>query len=73
MYITLIDHFGEEVLLQYHYEKLMESLVKKTVGVADVIGYLCKVCFLILCKGLHKPHTSAVEHKELHNLYIDTV
>jgi hypothetical protein len=33
----------------------MESLVKKTVSVGDVIGHLCKV-MLIVTSGVHQSH-----------------
>ena len=42
VYITLIDVYGQDIILEY-YERLIESISKKPVGVSDVIGHLCKV------------------------------
>lgn len=48
-------------------------MAKKAVGVADVIGYLCKVIFYLSNQGLYKPYTSIIKLKELHHLYHDNL
>jgi hypothetical protein len=66
--MELIDHFGEEILLQSYYEKFMESLVKKTVSVGDVIGHLCKVRIVVM-SGVHQSHPPVRKHQKLRHLH----
>lgn len=37
-----MDVYGQEVILE-HYERFIDSLAKRTVGVSEVVGQLCKV------------------------------
>lgn len=43
VYISLIDCFKEQVLMDQFFEKIMESLNKKSLGVADVVCFISKV------------------------------
>jgi hypothetical protein len=43
VYISLIDCFKEQVLMDQFFEKLMESLNKKSIGVSEVICFISKV------------------------------
>jgi hypothetical protein len=47
IYITLFDVYGKDTILEY-YDRIIESLAKKSLGVADVIAHLCRVT-IILC------------------------
>ena len=37
-----MDAYGQDIILE-HYERFIESLAKKSIGVCDVVGTLCKV------------------------------
>ena len=37
-----MDVYGQDIILE-HYERFIESLAKKSIGVCDVVGTLCKV------------------------------
>jgi len=42
IYMTLCDSYGGEILVDY-YDRIIDSISKKTVGVSEVLGHLCKV------------------------------
>ena len=42
IYIAIIDVYGQDAILD-HYERMVESLCKKSIGVSEVVGHLCKV------------------------------
>lgn len=43
VYISFMDIYKEQVLGEGYFEKMMESVARKSSGVSEVVGHLCKV------------------------------
>ena len=48
IYVTFLEVYKTQLLYDQYYEKFMESLNRKTVGVSEAIGHICKVNLLLL-------------------------
>lgn len=48
IYVTFLEVYKTQLLYDQYYEKFMESLSRKTVGVSEAIGHICKVKLLLL-------------------------
>lgn len=48
IYVTFLEVYKTQLLYDQYYEKFMESLSRKTVGVSEAIGHICKVILLLL-------------------------
>jgi uncharacterized protein YbgA (DUF1722 family) len=43
LYAAFVDAYKTQILTEQYYEKLLESLSRKAVGVSDVLAHICKV------------------------------
>ncbi len=46
LYITFVDIYKSQLLNDQYYEKMLESLNRKAVGVNEVLAHICKVIFI---------------------------